>query len=429
MIKGDSEIQNITQIFREKIRGVYEYEKQEGVDEEIIDVVSVFGGILLAVTNLYNFIEKNYICAFPGAMVAVLMLLEPVIRKHSKNLRRLLRIFFTFICAVETLYLINGTLEGFGNFWFALVDYGILLILGMRIAHFICIYHSIIICAVLWTPLYKILPGASAYTFEYRLWFPVTFLSLLALIFYSNLLLKTYQHRSSLDEKRLEMEIKRTKRKNENMVLQAITSISELLDAKDPLTAEHSDRVAEYAGLIARRSGIENEREINAIIRAGRLHDIGKMAIPDEILTKKGRLTDQEYETMKMHTIWGREILKNLTFIPEAQEVAGDHHERVDGKGYPKGLAGDEIPKYARIVSVADSLDAMNSNRCYRSCCGKDYIIEQFKQGRGKQFDAHLADIVCELIEDGTIQISSLQEVKDVAEMPKQIHRMEEEVL
>lgn len=71
----------------------------------------------------------------------------------------------------------------------------------------------------------------------------------------------------------------------------------------------------------------------------------------------------------------------------------------------------------------------MNSNRCYRSCCGKDYIIEQFKQGRGKQFDAHLADIVCELIEDGTIQISSLQEVKDVAEMPKQIHRMEEEVL
>ena len=102
------------------------------------------------------------------------------------------------------------------------------------------------------------------------------------------------------------------------MVLQAVTGISELLDAKDPLTAEHSERVAEYAGLIAKRSGIVSEREINAIVRAGRLHDIGKMAIPDEILTKKGRLTDQEYETMKMHTIWGREILKNLTFIRTA---------------------------------------------------------------------------------------------------------------
>jgi HD-GYP domain-containing protein (c-di-GMP phosphodiesterase class II) len=152
------------------------------------------------------------------------------------------------------------------------------------------------------------------------------------------------------------------------------------------------------------------------------------MAIPDEILTKKGRLTDQEYETMKMHTIWGREILKNLTFIPEAQEVAGDHHERVDGTGYPKGLAGDEIPKYARIVSVADSLDAMNSNRCYRNCCAKDYIISQFKEGRGKQFDAHLADIVCELIEDGTIPISSLREKSEIPEKLKRKESTKEEV-
>jgi putative nucleotidyltransferase with HDIG domain len=275
---------------------------------------------------------------------------------------------------------------------------------------------------------YKTLPGAAVYTFEYRLWFPVIFLSILALIFYSNVLFKLYQCRNSEDEKRLEKEIKKVKRKNENMVLQAVTGISELLDAKDPLTAEHSERVAEYAGLIAKRSGIVSEREINAIVRAGRLHDIGKMAIPDEILTKKGRLTDQEYETMKMHTIWGREILKNLTFIPEAQEVAGDHHERVDGTGYPKGLAGDEIPKYARIVSVADSLDAMNSNRCYRNCCAKDYIISQFKEGRGKQFDAHLADIVCELIEDGTIPISSLREKSEIPEKLKRKESTKEEV-
>ncbi len=427
MIKGERD-NNLARTFREKLRDVYEYEKQEGVDEEIIDVVSVFGGILFALTDIYNYVEGSFGHAIAGTLAALIMILEPLIRKRVKSILYILQATVAFVCIVETIYLIDGTLDGFGNFWFALVDYGLLLILGMRIASPICIYHSILILGILWTPVYKTLPGAAVYTFEYRLWFPVIFLSILALIFYSNVLFKLYQCRNSEDEKRLEKEIKKVKRKNENMVLQAVTGISELLDAKDPLTAEHSERVAEYAGLIAKRSGIVSEREINAIVRAGRLHDIGKMAIPDEILTKKGRLTDQEYETMKMHTIWGREILKNLTFIPEAQEVAGDHHERVDGTGYPKGLAGDEIPKYARIVSVADSLDAMNSNRCYRNCCAKDYIISQFKEGRGKQFDAHLADIVCELIEDGTIPISSLREKSEIPEKLKRKESTKEEV-
>lgn len=429
MKKGNSEIHRRKKTFRNRLLLVYEYEKQTKIDEEVIDIMAIFGGVLLAITNLYNYLEGAYGLAIVADLVALVMILEPKIRKYAKNFMGILRFFVVFMSIVETLYLYYGSLQGFGNFWFALVDYWFLIILGMRIALWLTIYHSIIICLAFWTPLFSMLPGADIYSSAYRVWFPFIYMFLLALIFYSNVLFKTYQLQNIRDERRLEAEIRKTRRKKENMVLQAVTSISALLDAKDPLTAEHSERVAEYAGLIAKRVGITDEKEINAIIRAGRLHDIGKMAIPDEILTKKGRLTEDEYEIMKKHTVWGRQILHNLTFIPYVEEVAGDHHERMDGHGYPQGLAGEEIPFYARIVSAADSLDAMNSNRCYRNCCAKDYILEQFRQGRGKQFDPLLSDVVCELIEDGSIVIANLGEEWTVTSLDKSSKIGEQEVL
>lgn len=121
------------------------------------------------------------------------------------------------------------------------------------------------------------------------------------------------------------------------------------------------------------------------------------------MLNKPSRLTDGEYELMKKHTIWGKEILAGLEFLPQADMGAAYHHERFDGKGYPYGIKGDKIPDIVRIISAADSLDAMSSNRCYRRHCDKDYIISEFEKGAGTQFDADVAQVVVELIKEGRI--------------------------
>ena len=192
-----------------------------------------------------------------------------------------------------------------------------------------------------------------------------------------------------------------------NLMLHSVTAISQLIDAKDRYTREHSQRVAEYSRLIAdyMRGGHATGEELELIYRSGLLHDIGKIAVPDAVLNKPERLTDEEYEVMKKHTIWGREILSGLEFLPQADLGATYHHERYDGSGYPYGMHGEELPEMVRIISAADALDAMNSNRCYRKHCDRDYIIGEFRKGAGKQFDAGVAQAVVALIEEGRITV------------------------
>ena len=137
----------------------------------------------------------------------------------------------------------------------------------------------------------------------------------------------------------------------------------------------------------------------------GVLHDIGKIAIPDAILKKTSRLTDEEYAIMKTHPVWGKKILAGLSFLPQADYGASYHHERYDGKGYPEGIRTDDLPYIVRIISAADALDAMNSNRCYRKQCSRNYIISEFEKGSGTQFDPEVAETVIYLIEEGKIEI------------------------
>ena len=139
--------------------------------------------------------------------------------------------------------------------------------------------------------------------------------------------------------------------------------------------------------------------------RSALLHDIGKIAIPDAVLNKPARLTDEEFEIMKKHTIWGREILSELKFLPQADLGASYHHEHYDGTGYPFGMKGEELPLITRIISAADALDAMNSNRCYRKHCDKDYIIGEFEKGAGTQFDPQVAQTVVQLIREEKIVV------------------------
>lgn len=188
---------------------------------------------------------------------------------------------------------------------------------------------------------------------------------------------------------------------------QTILAIAKAVDAKDTNTSQHSTRVSEYSVMIARRIGYSEEKVEN-LRRAALLHDIGKIGIPDSVLNKPARLTDEEYALMKSHVTIGGEILKDFTLIDDVQLGAMYHHERYDGKGYMSGLEGEEIPEMARIIGIADAFDAMTANRVYRKQLDFDFVLSELEKGKGTQFDPYLVDIMLELIEDGEISIEEL---------------------
>ncbi len=194
----------------------------------------------------------------------------------------------------------------------------------------------------------------------------------------------------------------RIRMSNETMM-----AIANTVDAKDTSTSQHSYRVSIYAVQIAQRMGF-SKKECENLRHAARMHDIGKIGIPDSVLNKPGRLTDEEYAIMKSHVVQGSNILKGFTLIDHVVEGARYHHERYDGKGYPDGLKGEEIPLYGRIIGVADAFDAMTANRVYRKQLDLDYVLGEMKRCKGTQFDPQCVDILLELIDEGVIDVKSM---------------------
>ncbi|MCR5426685.1 MAG: HD domain-containing protein [Lachnospiraceae bacterium] len=197
-----------------------------------------------------------------------------------------------------------------------------------------------------------------------------------------------------------------------NMANETVMAIANAVDAKDVRTNQHSHRVAEYSVLIAQEMKCykwwQREKFLSNLRKTAQMHDIGKIGIPDSVLNKVGRLTDEEYAQMKSHVIRGSEILKDFTLVENVVDGTRYHHERYDGKGYPDGLKGEEIPLVARIISVADTFDAMTSNRVYRNHMDTDYVMEEMKRGRGTQFDPNVLDAFLRLIERGVINLDEL---------------------
>lgn len=183
----------------------------------------------------------------------------------------------------------------------------------------------------------------------------------------------------------------------EELFIQTVTALSEAVDAKDRYTSGHSKRVAEYSRMLAKRMG-KSKDEQDEIYRAGLLHDVGKIRIPVEIINKAGKLTDEEYNIIKIHPVTGYHILSGIAGSSLIAIAAKYHHERYDGKGYPNGLIGDKIPEAARILGVADSYDAMTSNRSYRKALPQDVVRAEIEKGKGTQFDPVIADIMLEMI-------------------------------
>lgn len=187
--------------------------------------------------------------------------------------------------------------------------------------------------------------------------------------------------------------------RQEKLNYELIDVLCGAVEAKDIYTRGHSLRVAQYAREIMYRLGGSEEAQ-EEVYCIGILHDVGKISIKDEIINKKGRLTDAEYEQIKLHTIAGYQILKGVDLIPDLADGARWHHERYDGTGYPNGLAGENIPLVARIISVADAYDAMTSNRSYHSVMPQSEVREQIVKGMGTQFDPKIAQIMLDMIDE-----------------------------
>ncbi len=213
-----------------------------------------------------------------------------------------------------------------------------------------------------------------------------------------------------------EMDVMKAKQKTaERLFEQTATALVNAIEAKDVYSRGHSMRVAEYSRRIARQLG-KSEEECNEIYYAGLLHDVGKIGISYPILTKKGRLTPQEYEQIKRHTTIGKQILSGISEYPYLSIAANSHHERYDGKGYPDKWKGNDIPEIARIISVADAYDAMSSNRSYRAALPQQVVREEIVKGAGTQFDPEIARAMQHLIDlDVDYEMRERAEVKEFA--------------
>lgn len=178
-----------------------------------------------------------------------------------------------------------------------------------------------------------------------------------------------------------------------------VKALAYTIDAKDRYTSGHSQRVANYSLELAKRMG-KSEEEQKAIYYAGLLHDVGKIRVPEDVINKPGKLTDEEFDHIRIHPVSGFHTLKDIYDDKRIPLGAKYHHERYDGTGYPNGLAGENIPEVARIIGVADAYDAMASNRSYRNALPQDVARAEIEKGKGKQFDPHIANYMLEMIDE-----------------------------
>ena len=209
--------------------------------------------------------------------------------------------------------------------------------------------------------------------------------------------------------KEINDELSETYKKLESAYMESIETLRHTVDAKDTYTRGHSDRVAEFSVLIGEKLGL-SEKDLRTLRLGGLFHDIGKIGVPDNILQKESKLTDDEYSEIKNHPAIGVHILSTATIFNDIIPIVKHHHEKWDGNGYPSKLKEEQIPYLARITSIADSFDAMSSKRSYRDSLPLEVIKEEFRKNRGIQFDPKLDDLFLEILDKDYEKIKEIQE-------------------
>lgn len=212
----------------------------------------------------------------------------------------------------------------------------------------------------------------------------------------------TEQSRSSLEDTValavLTLENTGLQRNAARSLTEVATVLSALIESRDAYTESHCVALAEYSVGVAIRLGLESDR-LTVLNLAGHMHDIGKVSVPDAVLLKPGPLTDDEFAVMQSHASIGEEVLTRIRAFSEVAPVVGQHHERFDGDGYPRGLKGEDIILEARILAVADAFDAMTSSRPYRRALSEDVALEEISTGGGTQFDPEIAQVFLHYLE------------------------------
>ena len=213
-----------------------------------------------------------------------------------------------------------------------------------------------------------------------------------------------------MDEiKRINEELSESNEKLEKAYLDMVQTLRYTVEAKDTYTRGHSDRVSEYSVLIGEKLGLP-EDQIKTLRIGGLFHDIGKIGIPDSILLKPDKLSDDEYSQIKNHPSIGAHILGSAEIFKDIIPIVKHHHERYDGNGYPSRLKGEEIPYIARIAAVADTFDAMTSRRSYRGPIDIEHVKEEIKRCEGTQFDPQIAEVFLDILNNDYDKIKDIQE-------------------
>ena len=370
-------------------------------------LVFIVGTTLMTVCYL----QGNMIQTYISIAYALLFLIAFIQLNFSQNLTFFYIIASGVAYAMEIMYIQVGGHEGFGIIWLTIFPvFSIYMITSTK--RFL-VFNSIIFLYMIiwmWTPLHQ-------YCYQFsptmRIRFPILFL--IEIIFSASIkrrLNRTEQsyikifddlvHFNINLEEKIQEKNKELNKKNlilESQIKGMMETLAATIDARDKYTSGHSLRVAKYSQELAKRL-CKSKEEQEDIYMMGLLHDIGKIGVKDEIINKIERLTDEEFKALKEHPIIGYEILKKMGGLPSyIVDGARWHHERWDGKGYPDGLRGEEIPELVRIISVADAYDAMTSNRSYRELLPQEVVRQEIIKGMGTQFDANIASKMIEMID------------------------------
>ena len=227
-----------------------------------------------------------------------------------------------------------------------------------------------------------------------QLWFRIAVIAA-AVAVVAAVITLIYRHKLKLYSKKAE--------ENKKLVSEIVESFAKVIDMKDKYTNGHSTRVADYTVMLAEELGYDRET-IDKYRNIALMHDIGKVGVPADVLNKPGKLSDDEYHIIQTHSPLGYETLKGISIMPDLAEGARSHHERPDGKGYPRGLKGDEIPRVAQLIAVADTFDAMYSNRPYRKRMNFERAVSIIQENSGTQFETDVVDAFMRLVEKGILK-------------------------
>ncbi len=369
-------------------------------------VIAIHGFVMIFV----SLATGQKVQAYISLGYSAIMFFNYIAVKFTKNLNVFYPICFIFFFALEILYLLTGGANGFGILWITIIPIFGIFMLSTSIQMILSISMCTILVIAFWTPIREF---TYAFSSDFMVRFPILFIIENIFSIAANYRMSRTESRhiatlqeltnlknnmaSEIDAKTYEIHLQQEK--NKKFTFEITQALVSAVDAKDPNTAGHSKRVAEYAVMIGKKIGLSGE-ELDTLYLTSLVHDIGKIGIPDEVIKKEGLYTDEDLLVLKKHTIIGANILSNISSIPEVAAGVRWHHEHYDGSGYPDQLSGTIIPLYARIIAVADAYDSMTSTRKYKQILTKDTVRMEIKNGRGKQFDPVLADCMLEIIDD-----------------------------